>query len=251
MRALWAGRISFGLVSIPVKMYGANRERAARLRLLCKKHLLAVHHKNVCEKGHELKKGEMIHGIKFGGKVIPIPNEDLKRITPFNEKRIDIISFVEPYQIDDVYEHKKYYLAPYGKIKEYVLFSKALGELGLVAFGKHIYRNVERYVIIKPYKNLLLMTTLYYNSEVQDLRRITPRGMGRIKDEELKLAKQIIQHMKSDFEPDIMKDEYNDSLKIYARMIASGKPVNIKRTREHPAKGGLIELLKKSLSALK
>ncbi len=251
MRALWTGNIRFGMVSMPVKMYSASREKLAKLKLLCKKHHTPVHHKNVCDKGHELKNNEIMHGIAYGKSVVGIPDEDLKRIMPFNEKLISIISFTEPYEIDELYEYKKYYLVPFKRTREFAVLKKAMEKSGLVALGKMIYRNAERYVILKPYKRILMMISLHYPAEINQIKLIAPRISSKARPEEIELAMELIERMKSNFDPSIMNDEFCDALVTYAKLKKNGKKIGMRKISPPVARGGFIELLKKSLGMVK
>lgn len=252
-RALWKGKISFGLISVPVRIYSSAISRKDRFRLLCKKHLVPVHHENVCESGHSVPKQDIVHGVLYeNNRFVPIEQEDIKRMLPHNFKRITVLKFLQPYDVDEIFVKTKFYVLPMGSAKAYSILLRAMGETGLVAFGKIVFRNVERYVLLKPFRNVILMSTLYFPEEIRDLDKIFQGVRKKYTKKELALAKELISAMQGEFSKEMMKDEFDDALKQYVNAMRIGKPITTtyKKVDTSNTKN-LLNLLRKSINSIR
>jgi DNA end-binding protein Ku len=246
-KAVWKGKISFGLVNVPVRVYQISKESERRFKLICREHLVPIHHENVCESGHKIQNKDIVFGINIEGKYVPIEKDVIEKIRPLTSKSIHIFKFLQPYDINEIYLKSKYYVVPMrGSTKAYSLLRDAMGEAGLVGFGKVMIRKNERYVIIKPYGNVILMYTLYYPEEIRKTADILVNIKGRYSKKEFDAARELLMHMQGSFSEEVMKDEFRDAIRKYVDAAKLGKPVFYEKS-EKPSRSNLLELLKRSM----
>ncbi|MGB9635189.1 MAG: Ku protein [Candidatus Micrarchaeia archaeon] len=246
-KALWRGKISFGLVNIPVRIYPLAAASGRMFTLICREHLVPVHHENVCESGHRLQDKDIVFGVKMEDRYIPIEKDDLEKMRPLTSKRMQIIRFLQSYDVDEIYLKSKYYIVPMrGNIRAYSLLRDAMGETGLIGFGKVMIRKNERYAIIKPYGKVILMYTLYYPEEIKEIVNIPANMKGKYSKRELDAARELLMHMQGSFSKDIMKDEFRDAIKAYLSAVKLGKSIPSEKD-ELPLRGNLLRLLRKSI----
>jgi DNA end-binding protein Ku len=170
-RATWSGSITFGLVSIPVKGFGAVSEHKVGLRLLCPRDKSPIQFKRVCTKDKkEVPWGSILRGYEVEkGKYIALSNKDLETIEIKSGKAIEILRFVDLDKLDSIYFDKGYFLVPNEDSKKpYFLLLEALQANGKVAVGRVIMHEREHLVAIRPYGNSILMETTHYADEVRD-----------------------------------------------------------------------------------
>jgi len=253
MRSLWSGSISFGLVSIPVKLYTASLERALKFRMVDKKDNCPVGYLKVCKndnhpidakdiaKAYEIEKGEF---------VILDPN-DFKKAGARKTDMIDIISFADKEDIDPKYFDKPYWLEPGGKAaqKAYVLLRDALRDSGKVGVAKYVLRDKEHIGIIKPDGDALLLDQMRFADELHDGSELSIPGETSYNKKELELAKSLVDKLTEKFNIKEYKDTYTDEMMKIIKAKAKGKVVRIKgedKRRPVPAKD-ILDALKKSL----
>lgn len=164
-RATWSGSITFGLVSIPVKGFGAVSEHKVGLRLLCPRDKSPIQFKRVCTKDKkEVPWSSILRGYEVEkGKYIALSNKDLEKIEIRSGKAIEILRFVDLDKLDSIYFDKGYFLVPTEDSKKpYFLLLEALQANGKVAVGRVVMHEREHLVAIRPYGNSILMETMHY-----------------------------------------------------------------------------------------
>lgn len=210
-RAIGSASISFGLVSVPVKMYSAadttssvsfhwiHKDCGSRLKM-----------KYVCaQEGIEVERDEMVKGYEFAkNQYVLFSPEELKALEAKSDSAIEIVEFVPEDQVDPVYLEKSYYLGPdKGGDRAYRLLGRAMRETGLSALGRYNARGKQYLVLLTPLHDGIVMHQLHYADEVRAFSEV-PIPEGEVKKDELKLAVQLIEQIKSDeFEPDQYEDE--------------------------------------------
>lgn len=252
MRAVWSGDISFGLVSIPVKLYSAVKSETLGFRMLHKKHMAPIKYKKVCsECGKEIPLNEIVKGLEIRkGKYYVLTAEELDRLKPKKTNNIEIIEFIDEAQIDPIYFNGHYYLAP-GKEKEkaYFLLREVLRGGAKVAIGKFVMREKEHVCVIRSYKTGLVLTTLNYNYEVRNIKDIENLSESvSVGEKELSLAKKIVEHLSREkFKMEEFKDSFAEELKKAIRAKEKGEVIKVKKIKEAPKEENLIEALKASV----
>lgn len=249
MKAIWQGSISFGLVSIPVKLYSASEPRVVSFKLLCSKCKSPLHYKRFCPKCHkEIEWTDVIKGLKVAkDKYFALTKEELESIRPEKTKFIEIKQFVDKSQVDPIYYDKYYYCVPqHEKDKAYFLFREILSLTGKVAIATIIMKEKEHVCMISTYKNGLLLTTLVYAYEIRDINQLIGEAKPKLTVQEKNLAMKLIRQMESDFHISAFKDTFAEELKNLIKMKMEGKEIKAKPIEKRKVKT-LLDALKASV----
>lgn len=224
-RPIWSGTIAFGLVNIPVKMYGAVSEASLDLDMLDKKDHSHIRYKRVNEQtGREVAWKDIVKGYKVNGRYVVLEAKDFERAAADKTKRIDIISFVDEKEIDSIYFETGYFLEPDAKDeKPYALLREALKKTGKVGLGTYVLRNREHLCVIKVYKNALLLNKLHYAQELNDPADYKIPKTVKLLPAEVKMAVSLVDAMTEPFDVKGYKDEYTAQLLKFIRAKARGK----------------------------
>jgi len=228
MRPIWSGTISFGLVSVPVRMFPATKSKELRFHFLDKKDLTPISYEKVRRDDRErVDPEEIVRGFEIEkGRYVPLEDEDLDRLDIELTHSIDIMDFVDLDEIDPVYFRKAYYLLPgEGAEKPYRLLVRALDETGKVGIAKVVIRNKQHLAALRPYEGLLLLETMYYADEVRgpetldgDLRS------SKLQKAEVEMAKSLVENLSEPFKPEKYDDTYRKELLDLIRAKAAGQP---------------------------
>ena len=251
MRALWTGTITFGLVTIPIKLYSGSESHHLDLDLLRKGDLCPIKYSRVCRvDGKEVPWEEITKGYAYqDGDYILLAKEDFAKASPQNSHTIEINHFVKESEIDPVFYSTPYFMEPKKEgQKAYALLLKALAETKLVGVGEFVMRNHENLAVIKPYGDVLLLHKLRYNDEIRATDTLKLPTADLIKPNELKMATQLVNQLTEAFVPDDYKDTYFDELKKIIAAKATGK--KLKKPKKITETGNvtdIMDLLKKSL----
>ena len=251
-RSIASLNVSFGLVSIPVKLYSATEARhAISFNLLHKGCGSRLKQQYFCVKEEvPVPREEMVKGYEFAkDQYVMFTSEELKTMEEAGTHSAEIAEFVPIASIDPVYFDKAYYLAPdKGGAKPYALFARALRESKRCAIGRWAARGKQYIVMIRPVEEGLVMQQLLYAGEVRSLRELEiPKG--EVKDAELKLAQQLIEQQTSDaFDPAPYVDEVRARIEAAVQQKVEGQEITM---AEAPETGGqvidLMEALRASL----
>ena len=257
-RAIWSGAISFGLVSVPVKLYSAVSRKSVRFNQLDAKTNSRVKQKRVNAEGDEVPYEQIVKGYEVTKDSYVIVTEDeLATLAPKASRMIDISDFVSESEIDPVLYDAAYYLVPDELArKSYALLAKALEESGRVAIATFIMRTKQYLVAIRPTDGLLMMSTMVYADELvaaDDVPGLEELADIDITDAEMAMAGQLIDSLTTDFEPSQYHDTYREEVLDLLAAKASGEV----RTVEAPAAADdaavidLLAALEASVSAAK
>ena len=222
-RSLWTGTISFGLVSVPVRMFGATESKELRFHFLDKHDLQPIAYDKVRrDTGKHVDDDDIVRGFEVEkGRYVPLDDEDLDRLDVELTKTIDICDFVDLDEIDPIYFRKAYYLAPQdGAEKPYRLLTRALEETGKVAIAKIVIRNKQHLAALRPSNGTLVLETMYYADEVRQPERV---GGGRLAKPEVELAKSLVENLSAKFDPNKYDDTSRKELLQLLRAKAKGK----------------------------
>lgn len=237
MKPIWKGSLSFGLVTIPVRLYSAVQEHAIGFTLLHNKCHTPIFYKRFCEHcKKEVSWADVVKGLQQNGSYAILTQEKLKALKPQTTDTISIVEFVSSDQIEPIYLEHHYYLAPEKKgEKSFFLFARALEKSRKVAIGIFVMREKQYVCVINPYENGLLLTTLNYAYEIRSLGQVP-----NLKDQpkqlsasELKLAQDLIAALsQKKFDITQFKDTFAQQLKAALRSAQKQKVIKKKKEKE-------------------
>jgi DNA end-binding protein Ku len=238
-RAIWSGAISFGLVNIPVKLYSAVSRKNVRFHQLDGKDKTRIQQKRVNPKtGDEVAYEDLVKGYEISPETyVVVEPEELDALAPEKTRTIDIEDFVDLDQIDPIFFDHPYYLAPdTGAGKAYSLLLKAMRETDKVAIARVVIRSKEQLVAIRPVGDILAMETMLFGDEVvpPDKFDDLPDSAGKTTKREVEMARQLIDSLSGDFDPDKYRDEYRDRVLDLIERKAQGEEVVTEVPEEAP-----------------
>jgi DNA end-binding protein Ku len=225
-RPIWSGTISFGLVTVPVRMFSATESKELRFHFLDKNDLQPIGYDKVRQDtGKHVDNEDIVRGFEVEkGRYVPLEDEDLDRLDIELTKTIDILDFVDLDEIDPVYFRKAYYLLPQeGGEKAYRLLVRALEETGKVGVAKVVIRNKQHLAALRPWEGTLLLETMYYGDEVRQPEKVD--GRVRLQKPEVEMAKSLVENLSDHFDPSKYDDTYRKELLQLLRAKAKGKPL--------------------------
>jgi len=259
-RALWTGSITFGLLNVPVKLYSAVSSRAIRFRELRGSDGSRVRHKRVAENdGEEVSYEELVKGYEITpDQYVILSKEELEALDPKRTKAIEIEDFVDLDQIDPIYFNQPYYLGPApGAERAYALLAQAMEEQRKVAIARFVLRNRESLAAIRAGDGVLTLATMRFADEVVPADQLDEvlgaRPDAGPKKQEIEMAKQVIESLSTDFDPDSYQDEHRAELLKLIERKASGEDILAAEAEEpKPTKApDLMAALEESLAAIK
>jgi DNA end-binding protein Ku len=258
-RAIWTGTISFGLVTVPVKLYSAVDRKTVRFHQLSGKTGVRVAQKRVDpQTDEEVPYQDIVKGYEIAPeRYVTIEPAELDSLEPKKTKTIEIEEFVELSQIDPIYYDHPYYLAPgTGGAKPYRLLLEAMEETGKVAIARVVIRSKEQLVAVRPMGSVLGMATMLFPDEVlppERLDEVVEAAKAKTTKREVDIAKQLIESLADDFEPAKFRDTYREEVLAMIERKAEGKEIAVQPRAEEvraPAPD-LMSALKASLDAVR
>ncbi len=258
-RAMWTGAISFGMVTVPVKLYSAVNRKTVRFHQLSGKSGVRVSQKRVDpQSGEEVPYDSIVKGYEIApDRYVVIEPGELETLQPKKTKTIEIEDFVELSQIDPVYYDHPYYLAPAaGGAKPYRLLLEAMRETNKVAIARVVIRSKEQLVAVRPMGDALGMATMLFADEVLAPDRIDELADAaevKTTKRELDIAKQLVESLAGDFEPERYHDTYRADVLAMIERKAQGEEIAVQPTPEEISEPApdLMSALKASLEAVR
>ena len=250
--SMGSGTISFGLVSIPVRMYTAAGSSGVSFNMLHAKCGNRIKQQQMCPVCNEvLDRSALVRGFEFAkDQYVRFTEEELKTFEEENSKMIEIEEFVPLAQVDPIYFEKTYYLGPdKGGEKAYRLLADAMSKTDRVALAKFVMRGKENLVLIRPAKDGLMLHAMYFADEVRDFGEIDKGDSAKLKAGELDLAKRLIDELSSaQFAPEKYHDEYRGKVLQIVEMKVEGKEITTLAPQAERAQViDLMDALKQSL----
>ena len=240
-RPIWSGTISFGLVSVPVRMFSATESKELRFHFLDKRDLQPIGYEKVRrDTGKPVDPDDIVRGFEVEkGQYVTLEEEDLDRLDIELTKTIDILDFVDLDEIDPIYFRKAYYLTPQeGAEKPYRLLVRALEDTGKVGIAKVVIRNKQHLAALRSWNGTLVLETMYYADEVRQPEKVD--GKARLQKPEVDMAKSLVENLSEPFKPDKYDDTYRKELLDLLRAKAKGKPLPEPEAAEE---GEVVDLL--------
>ena len=245
-RPVGNGNISFGLVSIPVRLFPATRSKSVSFNLLHAKDLSRIQQKIYCPVDDAIiDRSELVRGYEVAkGRYVTFTDEELKALeTHGGDHSIEITEFVPLEQIDPIYFETSYYLGcEQASAKAYRLLTDAMTKTGRVALGRFTLRGKEHVVVLRPYEKGLMMHTVYYADEVRPIEEIDRATNEAAKESELALAERLIGELTSK-KIDLSKyhDTFREKVEEAAQQKIAGQQVT--EAHEEPRRGQVIDLM--------
>ena len=252
-RAIWSGTISFGMVSIPVRLYTATESHDVHFHLLHKRDGVRLQNVRWCPKDEKsVPWDEVVRGFEYTkGNYVPITEEDLDHLPVKTVHTVDISDFVKLEEVDPIYYDKAYYLAPEETgAKAFVILRQALEETGRAAVAKVAIRDKESLCLVRPYQDVLSMDTLFYANEIRSTKDIAVDRAG-VSPKEIQMAISLIENLSDSFDPKRYHDEYQAALKKLIGAKVEGAPLPAPPSERGEKIVDLMEALRASVEATK
>ncbi|MEU5807320.1 MULTISPECIES: non-homologous end joining protein Ku [unclassified Streptomyces] len=257
MRSIWNGAISFGLVSIPIKLVNATESHSISFRQIHLDDGGRIRYRKVCElDGEEVSSDEIGKGYEEAdGSIIPITDEDLARLPIATAKTIEIVSFVPADEIDPLQLDSAYYLAANGATaaKPYTLLREALKRSRRVAIAKYALRGRERLGMLRVVDDVIAMHGLLWPDEIRQPEGVAPEASVSVREAELDLADALMATL-GEVDMTSLTDEYREAVEAMIESKAGGAFEPPSEAEVEPAGGKVIDLmaaLEKSVRAAK
>jgi len=251
-RSIWRGTISFGLVSVPVRMFTATESKELRFHFLHKDDLTPIGYDKVRkDTGEHVDPEDIVRGFEVSkGQYVPLEDEDLDRLDVELTKAIDICDFVDLDEIDPVYFRKAYYLLPEdGAEKPYLLLVRALEETGKVGIAKVVIRNKQHLAALRPVDGTLVLETMYYADEVRKPDKV--KAKGDLRAAEVEMAKSLVDNLNEPSDTEKYDDTYRKELLGLMRAKAKGKKLPEPQEDEGGEVIDLMQALRESVEKTK
>jgi len=244
MRSVWRGAISFGLVTIAVRLYTAVEEHDFRFNQVHREDGGRIKYKRVCSVcGNEVEYGDITKGYELDdGRMVIMENEDFEKLPVKTDKSIDVLEFVPAEEIDPIFFQKTYYLEPdKAAARPYVLLRDALVKTGQLAVVKITIRQKETLATIRARDDVLVMHTMLWPDEIRKAEFDFLDQNVEVRPQELKMATSLVESMAGDFDPDTFTDDYRDALEKVIAAKAEG--AELPEQPEAEEKGDVIDLM--------
>src|SRR6266478_1773267 len=252
-RSVGSGTISFGLVSIPIRLYVATHSEQLSFNMLHQPCGGRVRQQLWCPQCERvIERGEIVKGYQFSkDRYVTFTDDELKALEAEANRAIDIHEFVPLAAVDPIYFENAHYLGPdKGAEKAYHLLAEAMRDTGKVALAQYVRGGKEHLVLVRPYDGGLVLHTMHYADEVRSLAEVDLGGEPKVRAGELEMARKLVQQLSSKaFRPEQYKDQYRERVQEVVQKKVAGEEVTAAEPEKPKAQViDLMEALKASLS---
>ncbi len=253
MHALWKGYITFGLISIPIKLISAIQSTDVsfnQLHKLCKSR---IKYQNYCENCKKvIPRDEIIKGYELSkGEYVVFNENELEELHPSSSKTMEIIEVIKLDEIDPIYFDKPYYIIPdEGGELPYKLLLITMKNLKKAALVKFVIYQKENVAILRPFNNIILLHTLLYKENIRAIPEETMPGEINITSKEISLAEKLLECLSGKFNPEKYKNEYREKLMKLIEAKAKGKVISFEQPKVKPASVNILDALQESLKVM-
>jgi len=253
-RAMWKGAISFGLVTIPVAVYPATEEKTLRFNQLHAADGGRIRMKRTCSiDGEEVEYDQIVKGYEYEkDKYVVVTDEDFDKVPVESSRAIDIQEFVDLDQIDPMLFKKSYYLVPEETgAKAYALLREAMSQDNRVGIAKVSFRDKEHLAALRFKDDAFVLETMFWPDEIR------PVDLGdvdvdlKVRDQELEMARQLIENLTSEWDPQEFTDDYREALLGIVEAKINGEEIEVVAAEPTAKVVDLMEALKASVAAAK
>lgn len=215
MRAIWSGSISFGLVDVPVKLYGATSPHDISFHQVHDADGGRIRHEKRCEVcGKKVGAEHIDKAYQDGEKTVVLTEDELEALPAESHDEIDVVQFVPEHQIDPILLGTSYYLEPQGKsAKSYALLRATLEDSSLTAVVRFTLRSKTRLGVLRSHGRLLMLQTLLWSEDVREMDEPENLSRARVGAKEKKMAAALVDQFSGDFDPEQFHDDYQEELR--------------------------------------
>ena len=251
--SVWSGYLTFGLISMPVRLFSGARSSSISFHMLHRDDLQRIKQQLYCPADNRVvERSEIVKGYEYRkDEYVVVEPEEIKKIEPKTAKTMEILEFLKSSDVDPVYFESSYYMLPEeaGR-RPYALLTKALEESEYVAIAKLTMHNREYTVFLRPHSGVLMLHTMYYAEEVREVE-----GFGapdvQLKESEVKVAHQLIEALADDWNPEKYHDTFQDNLKnLIQTKLDGGKIAEVEKPKKLAPVVDLMAALKQSLAQM-
>jgi DNA end-binding protein Ku len=247
--SVWTGTISFGLVSIPVKMYTATTSHDISFNLLHNECRGRINLQNYCPQCERVvERSELIKGYQYEkDQYAIVTDEDLKSVKPESSSMLDILKFIDISEVDPIYFERTYYVgADKGSEKAFTLLAKAMEQMEKAAVGRLVMRNHEYLVLIRPGMDGLMVQTMLYGDEIRENEFKLSKDL-EVRTKELDLAKQLVDSLSEPFNIEEFKNDYVAKVEEMLEAKIHGRKLTVVKPTQKPKVLDLMDALQKSV----
>ncbi|MET0740890.1 MAG: Ku protein [Candidatus Nanopelagicales bacterium] len=245
MRTIWKGAVSFGLVTIPVKLYSATEEKDVAFHQVRRSDGSRIKYKRVAAAdGEEVAYSDIAKGYELpDGEVVVLTDEDFVDLPLATQKTVEVLQFVPLEQVDPIYFNKSYYLEPDGQgVKPYVLLREALDKAGRVAIVKVALRQRETLACLRNRDGVLVMSTMLWPDEIRKADFGFVDEDVKVRSQEIAMAQSLIDALAGDFEPEAFTDEYREALQSLIDAKVEGREL-VAAPEAAAEEGSVVDLM--------
>jgi DNA end-binding protein Ku len=248
--SVWSGYLTFGLISMPIRLFSGARSSGISFNMLHRDDLQRVKQQYYCPADNRVvERSEIVKGFEYRkDEYVVVDPEEIKKIEPKTAKTMEILEFVKAGDVDPVYFESSYYLVPEeaGR-RPYALLTKALEQSEYVAIAKLTMHNREYTVFLRPHAGGMMLHTMYYEEEVKKVE-----GFGapdvELKESEVKVAHQLIEALAAEWEPEKFHDDFQENLKkLIQTKLEGGEIAEVEKPKKLAPVVDLMAALKASL----
>ncbi|HEX2306861.1 MAG TPA: Ku protein [Jatrophihabitantaceae bacterium] len=246
MRSIWKGAVSFGLVSIPVKLYSATEEKDISFHQVRRSDGSRIRYRRVAEAdGEEVSYGDIAKGYQLdNGEIVVLTDEDFADLPLPSKQTVEVLQFVPLEQVDPIYFARSYYLEPEKSgVKPYLLLREALERSDRVAVTKVAIRSREQLATLRVRDGVIVMETMIWPDEVRAADFAFLDEDVQLRDPELKMADSLVESMSGDFDPGDYSDDYREALQEVIDAKAAGREVVEAPAATGTEGGAVIDLM--------
>jgi DNA end-binding protein Ku len=250
-RAIWSGSISFGLVSVPVRMFSAIEEHTLHFHYVHAPDGSRIGYEKICKAEEKpVPDDEIVKAFEYDkGEWVYMTDEDFEAAAAENHRTIDIRAFVPYGEIDPIYFERTYYLAPQedGE-KVYALLVRAMDDAGLAGIAKWVMRDRQNLGLMRIREGVITLERMHFADEIRPAEDVAPKE-AKVDKQELDMAAQLIEQYTGRFEPERFRDTYRDALCEIIEAKHRGEEVHAEREPEPEAPTDLMAALRASVEA--
>jgi DNA end-binding protein Ku len=249
--SVWSGYLTFGLISMPVRLFSGARSSGISFNMLHRGDLQRVKQQYYCPaENRVVDRSEIVKGYEYRkDEYVVIDPEEIKKIEPKTAKTMEILEFVKTEEVDPVYFESSYYMVPEeaGR-RPYALLTKAMEQSEYVAIAKLTMHNREYTVFLRPHSGGMMLHTMYYAEEVKKIEEFGAPDV-ELKDSEVKVAHQLIAALADTWDPEKYHDTFQDNLKqLIATKLEGGEVAEVEQPKKLAPVVDLMAALKASLA---
>jgi len=252
-RALWKGSLAFGLVNVPVELHTAVRDSRPRFRMLHRQDESPIEYQRVCRRdGKPVAWEDLVKGYEYAkGQFVVLTKDDFETAALEKSRTIEILEFVNGEDIDDRYFEQPYYLAPAkGAERAYAVLRESLRESGQIGVSRFIMRETQHLAALEVSGDALVLTMMRFAEELVDTAPLNLPSKSLVRENELKMAAQLVGSLSGEWHPEKYKDEYRENLMRVIEAKLKGKRPKLEAEAAGPGRADVVDLMERLRKSL-